>query len=75
MKKFFRKTKQKIRHSLTEHPPTTIIVDKAEALFLRSEVRAEPDFEYRAHSQFTGEPASSETDVSAGPNLYSAFQV
>jgi hypothetical protein len=68
MKLWFRKTKERIRHSLNEHVQANIIVDEAEA-FLRRGVRAEPDFEYRERSQFTGEPAFSATDVSTPPSF------
>lgn len=73
MKRWFRATKERIRHSPNEHVQANIIVDEAEA-FRRSGVRAEPDSEYRASSQFTGEPAFSETDVRTPHPLLSTNQ-
>jgi hypothetical protein len=72
LKKMARRTKQKIRHSLKEHPHTNVTADKAEVLFLRNGACAEPDFENHVHSQFTDEPAPSETDVSAARSLLSS---
>jgi hypothetical protein len=67
LKKMVRRTKQKIRHPLKEHPHTNVIADKAEVLFPRNGARTEPDFENHVHSQFTDEPAPSETHVRAAP--------
>lgn len=64
MKQMIKATKQKLHHSLSNHSlPADAIVKEAEA-FLRSDVRAVPDSEYRALSELTGEPALSEPKVS-----------